>query len=456
MPNQMDFLWELHPKAEALLQGWLDTTVKANNTIAKLSDDLEQISSTRLLDWIDHLAVPDSGNHRLQLTTVGFIEEQREGRSITYHHPGAMLPRVVVNEDTSTNGVAVKVDSIAEFLMVRGLSLPIEGDILSGYRRCCISKENGVSLWVVERRGSRTMQPTSVEKDHLSRYLQASEKWQTRPRGEDDEENAMRQTLKIADDLISLVGRDMAACIVLDCERRYWQARNLAGQIQKARQDRLGMGWANHDHHTFRSSRRHFRSLVLLFEKLGFHCRERFYAGKQAGWGAQVMENSQSGLVLFLDLDLTPEEVAVDFAHQELPEPDQLGTVGLWCALHGDSILQAGMHHLEAQFQFDRLTHDLAQAGVQMMEPFSNFPFLRQAFTKGEVWQVKPERVNRLLQMNQISSEQADKFLHFGAIGSHLENLQRREGFKGFNQENVSEIIRKTDPRVILQHRDAF
>jgi len=28
-----------------------------------------------------------------------------------------------------------------------------------------------------------------------------------------------------------------------------------------------------------------------------------------------------------------------------------------------------------------------------------------------------------------------------------MENLQRREGYKGFNQKNVSNIIKRTDPR---------
>ena len=33
------------------------------------------------------------------------------------------------------------------------------------------------------------------------------------------------------------------------------------------------------------------------------------------------------------------------------------------------------------------------------------------------------------------------------AIGSHLENLERNDGYKGFNQQGVSEIITNTDPR---------
>ncbi len=208
------------------------------------------------------------------------------------------------------------------------------------------------------------------------------------------------------------------------------------------------MGWANHDHHTFRSSRKYFHKLVRLFEILGFHCRERYYTGMEAGWGAQIMENPVCRLVLFLDVDLAPNEIEIDFAHHPMPELPKLGTIGLWCALHGDSILSGGMHHLEAQFMFDELSQDLKNYGVGMMDPFSSFPYLRQAFTAGEQWPVKPERVEILLSQGLISQDDADKFLKEGAIGSHLENLQRREGYKGFNQKNVSIIIKKTDPRL--------
>ena len=34
-----------------------------------------------------------------------------------------------------------------------------------------------------------------------------------------------------------------------------------------------------------------------------------------------------------------------------------------------------------------------------------------------------------------------------GALGSHLEILQRDEGYKGFNQTGINEIIKSTDPR---------
>ena len=107
------------------------------------------------------------------------------------------------------------------------------------------------------------------------------------------------------------------------------------------------------------------------------------------------------------------------------------------------------MHHLEARFDFDRLREQLAGEGIKTMNPFSDFDFLRQAFTEGERWRVRPERVARLQERGLITPAQAEAFLRDGAIGSHLENLQRKGGFKGFNQKSVSAIIAATDPRQV-------
>jgi hypothetical protein len=141
--------------------------------------------------------------------------------------------------------------------------------------------------------------------------------------------------------------------------------------------------------------------------------------------------------------------VQVDFASADLPPSERLGTVGLWCALHGESLLAAGMHHLEGQFDFDRLRADLAARGVAHMEPFSDFPHLRQAFTSAERWPVDPRRLADLVAAGHVTAEQAQVFATEGAAGSHLENLARRGGFKGFNQHNVSVTMRATDPRVL-------
>ncbi len=93
---------------------------------------------------------------------------------------------------------------------------------------------------------------------------------------------------------------------------------------------------------------------------------------------------------------------------RSLPDLPRPGTVGLWVALHGESILEAGMHHLEAQFDFDALRDGLkAEAGIETMPPFSNFPFLRQAFTAGERWPVAKHRADRALAQGWITAAAA-------------------------------------------------
>jgi hypothetical protein len=283
--------------------------------------------------------------------------------------------------------------------------------------------------------------------------LRARELWRTRRRdftlAEGGDTAGVAHAHARLDAVLALVDRDAACELFFAEERRFWEARNRAGRVQKRRQDMLGLGWANHDHHTFRCSRAHFADLMEFLAKLGFEKRERFFAGAEAGWGAQILEQAVAGIVVFADVDLMPEETTIDFSTQRLPPAPALRTVGLWCGLHGDSFLQAGMHHLEARFDFARLREQLAGEGVATMRPFSDFEFLRQAFTEGERWRVRPERVAALLEQKLITAEQAAGFRRDGAIGSHLENLQRKGGFKGFNQKSVSAIIAATDPRAV-------
>lgn len=452
MTLQEQFLWECQPEAENLLLEQLGYSMQRNRFLKDLNTVLWNETSTKLFDWIDHIEIGYGQVTIGELESVGFAVQVATPLYRVLAHPRAKLPLIVVKDDVDFYiSCAIGVESVADFLMVRGLSRWIEGSALSTFRRACICREEGVVVYAVERRGVLSMEPVTITAHELQKVIGAYEKWKTRPRAytnPDMEAEGIANVVSLAEELVEIVGQGMAAHIVLDVERQFWQAKNRAAQLQKSRQDRFGLGWANHDHHTFRSSRKYFRSLVRLFEILGFHCRERFYAGAEAGWGAQVMEHSTARIVLFLDVDLAPVEVQIDFAHQPLQELDHLGTIGLWCALHGESILQAGMHHLEAQFSFEKLRDDLTSMGISIMEPFSHFTYLKQAFTQGELWSVNPERIEYLKKRAYITEEQAQMFLQKGAIGSHLENLERRYGYKGFNQQNVSTIIKKTDPRL--------
>ncbi len=70
-------------------------------------------------------------------------------------------------------------------------------------------------------------------------------------------------------------------------------------------------------------------------------------------------------------------------------------------------------------------------------------------------WDVDKKRVKKLLSEEKITESQAKIFIEKGALGSHMENLQRRQGFKGFNQDSVTAIIHATDPRKAEHGRGA-
>jgi hypothetical protein len=443
------FQWRPQPEAQAFVRGIVSQFLSDNPIAAKYAQRMKDSTGTRFIDWIDHLRLPDTAETRQQLQEAGYRPQllDPELADQTFGQDQGIFPTVVLGP---RRAVAIKVESVADFAAANEL-YPPGGQVLAPYRAQWIDgdEQGGHGEFLaVERHGYRGFRETAVSDPARLKTLHHHELLPTRPRRFDDEEAGFDFLEGLLDAAIADIGIDRTADIFFAAEREYWQRRNRAAQFQKARQDRLGLGWANHDHHTYRSSRRHFARLIGIFEKLDLTCRERFYAGREAGWGAQVMEQSEAGIVVFADVDLSPDELLNDFAHDPLPPRDTLGTVGLWCGLHGESILQAGMHHLECQFDFDALREQLeSEGGVKVMNPFTDFPYLRQAFTEGERWPVDEPRIAALLSAKLITPDQADQFRRTGAIGSHLENLERNDGFKGFNQRGVSEIISATDPR---------
>jgi hypothetical protein len=419
----------------------LEQYSRSNPGITVLEDELYRKVGVRLIDFVDHLVV-DSEDMARQLEGYGYVHE-----GMVRAHPGAALPRVVVSTPArQQKGAAVKVDSIAQFLMVRGLALPIEGSPYSAFRRCEISTSNGVTFWVVERRFTHVFEPVAENAEYLELYFNTLERWQNRPRRFEDDDTAMAQTLALAEQQIQTAGVDLAAYLFIEAEQQFWESRSRAARIHKNHADMMGMGWANRDHHTYRNSRQTYAQVLKFFQDLGFKNRERFYAGEEAGWGAQVMENPVIDVSLFLDVDLSPEELDIDFMKEKLPFTGKIGTVGLWCALHGLSMVQAGLHHVALRSHFDRLPEVLKNDQVKMMGPFSNFPHLKQQFTYADNWPVKEERIETLLKQGMIDRESADKFSWKGAVGSHVENIQRADGHKGFSQKRISAIITDTNP----------
>jgi hypothetical protein len=457
------FDWPLANEAEKLLRAVAAEFLQRNSFAKVLSERMRDETGTDFFEWIDHLRL--GPQYESSLKAAGFAPEtgnDTANEETVLAHPRATLPRVLLNRGPLPIAIALRPEFVADFVGSHNLRSEISGAPFSRYRQVVVSGEKGTVLEAVERhayRGFRGGDVSSPQPQHLTNpghllsvlelqaVLKARELWTTRPRRFAHDPDGFRVANDVLTQVLSLVDRDRACQYFFENERRYWQSRNRAARAQKHRQDQLGLGWGNHDHHTFRCSRAHFLDLIHFLLRLGFRKRERFYAGAEAGWGAQILEHSPAGIVVFADVDLTPAETQIDFSSEPLPPTGRLGTVGLWVGLHGESFLEGGMHHLEARFDFDLLRAQLQAQGFVTMAPFSDFEFLRQAFTEGERWPVRPERLQPLLSAGLITREQFDRFAKEGAIGSHLENLQRHGGFKGFNQKSVSAIITATDPR---------
>jgi hypothetical protein len=447
-PRRFD--WPLAYEAEKLIREYVAGFLASNGFARRLADRMRDETATDFFEWIDHMVLPATDEKALR--AVGFVtdeEAETPENEKVLHHPRATLPRIILRSRAGWKGpdVALRPEYITDFMASHNLTGTIEGELFTRYRRMTVCEENGTRLEAVERRAYRGFVTAPLGRGQLEAAIKVKELWRTRKRIFEDDAEGFELAARLLNQSIPLVGRGAACQIFFEEERAYWESRNRAARVQKARQERLGLGWGNHDHHTFRCSRQHFVDLNEFLLKLGFEKRERYYAGAEAGWGAQISEQPTVGIVVFADVDLMPEETKLDFSSHRLPPAPKLGTVGLWVGLHGESFLGAGMHHLEARFDYALLREQLKTEGVETMKPFSDFEFLRQAFTEGERWRVETERAEKLLAAKLITNEQFEKFEKEGALGSHLENLQRHGGFKGFNQKSVSAIISATDPR---------
>lgn len=443
--------WPRCPEADAFFRRTLNSFATENPRIEEMGRLFQSEAGVDLGALVDHWILPDTAALRSRLAELGLVET-RAGETAVWEHPRARLPRVRLAEVHAPR-LALAVEDVERFLNANGLT-PIRrvGGDLMGYEEAACALQHG-ELAVVLRMGTRGFEPLAeIEPDQLDAVRKA-----LRDR---DRTGDWSLVIERGRDLYmqaaALLGGSRATDEFFAAERDYYMTRNGAAQWQYAQQQMLGFGWANHDHHTYRCSRDCFRAMMGLWRTMGFEFRERFYAGAEAGWGAQVLEHPVSRVVLFTDVDIAPEELEIDFAAEDLAPRTELGTIGLWCALHGDSIGHAGMHHLEAEFDFTRVAANLEAAGYGVMAPFTDLPMLKQAFTLPELWPVPQARTRALMAQGALTSEQAERFVTLGAAGSHLEILQRREGFKGFNKTGVSAIIRQTDARLAARSEAAM
>ena len=437
--------WPRRTAAAALVNSAISTVVDGHPFVHHLAGKLNTIG-VDIAHIVDFIVVPSEHFHH-EWTAAGFARQEGIDE-LGFACPDAQLPSVLVCPKSATNKLYIRVESIEAFLSANNLqNVEIHGSPDADLR---FSDEliPGSSCYLAQRNGTRGYSVVSPSDSYAAVVDAVRDAYANRPRtGDDltDTRGALQAFIKAE----TLVGTGRAVDEFFSAERDYWMSRNAAGRWQKSRQDTVGIGWSNHDHHTYRSSREGFQGLIQLFLRMGFVLRERFYAGADAGWGAQILEHPVSRVVIFADVDITADELNTDFGITALPPSESLGTIGLWCGLHGGAIGLAGMHHLEAEFLCTAVRDAFIQDGGRVMNPFTDIEVLWQAFTAPETWSVSSERLDTLVRDGLLDPTNAETFRINGAPGSHLEILQRWDGFKGFNKTGISDIIAKTDPRTL-------
>ena len=159
------------------------------------------------------------------------------------------------------------VEDLKEFQGIHAPGKAVEGQLKAPFRKLVLSEESNCVFSAIERNGSSAY-ITEDAKD-IEQYIEACRVFSSRQRKFASEEEGFSETRKIVSGLSSNLDKQRLADAFFHAERVYWASRNMAARVQKTRQDELGLGWGNHDHHTFRSSRLNFQALIGIFELLG-------------------------------------------------------------------------------------------------------------------------------------------------------------------------------------------
>ncbi|MEM9064350.1 MAG: hypothetical protein AAGB51_02550 [Planctomycetota bacterium] len=408
--------WTPQPEARAFVNGLVERFLAACARSRELAARMADEAGTRFGDWVDHIQTPDAGD-RAKAEASGFTEKPSLATSDgcpAFVNEAGLFPPVVVGGDKLR--VAIKVDSVSDFLATWQLSgARVQGRPLSQLRTAVAFVDEACELLVVERHGALGFGSISIDANLALRSMSHYERLRCRRRDWYDLGEGFADLRRVVESAVAELGQDLTCDLFFRTEREYWMRRNAAARAQKARQDRLGLGWANHDHHVYRSSRSCFTDLISVLEAMGMRCRERVHAGDAAGWGAQVLEHPVTGIVVLAETDMDADEAQGGFAHKGFGERDAFGTVGLWCALHGEAILNAGLHRLGCAFDAASL----------------------DKHSETETWPIAENRVVKLLQDRRTTAEQAEVFRTDGAVGSTLEGIQRALGFKGFDGNSL-------------------
>ncbi len=164
------FQWTRHPKTahfvDSLVRDFLNRCAAATTLSQRMHDE----TGTRFSDWVAHIALNRRDNRLDQIKDVGYVAERDLKSMAVLNHPGGVFPTIIAWDGNFE--LAIKVESVADFLAANDLEQVIQGKPLSPVRAATICNCSDNALCVAERHGTRSLEvPGTAPKNAIERLV---------------------------------------------------------------------------------------------------------------------------------------------------------------------------------------------------------------------------------------------------------------------------------------------
>lgn len=402
--------------AAAFVRGALQQALELVPAARNFQQQLLDTCAVRFSDLVDSIGIRDA-------TALPAMGWRRSGPGV-WTHPRLALPDVLERDKPC---IAFRVEDLEHLLNMLGLETPVEGQAFGPFRRARVFAASDVSFDAVERNGSNTHEALYLPERRIRRALIHQQLFRTRRREFRSAEKGMAETRRLVSAAVADLGPNWACDLFLRAEREHWMRWCTAGLIQFRRQKRAGIGWSNIDHYTYLASREQAHEAMQMLLELGFQLDTTLNVD---GWASQVVRQPVLGAVVTIDLDLGANE---EFPAQSLPPLLWHGCAGLWVSLHGEGLLEGGLHHVACLLDRSAFPRLAKGDGVSFIPPVSDRHEFFQQMTLADQRAIGPRRIDRLEQHELITGRQAEHFRLHGGLAAHLECVERNDGFSGFD-----------------------
>lgn len=343
-----------YAEAQASVRSIVAQAIERTPAAQTLAQSLLDRCAISIFDMIDHITLPDTGLvERLGWTYLGGA----------WQAPHPLLPTVIASPSPQ---IGLRVEALEEFLDAIGSGAPIHGTPFGPCRTATFISENEISFCAVERVGWRSPEPATISARLIRRARIHQQIFRTRRRQFQNIERALTYTLRLAQAAAADIGPQWAGALFAKAEREYWQAKSALAALQHRRQREAGVGWCTNTSLAYASSRENLPILTLILETLGYRQRaDLVRRNDTSDWAALPFKPPPGAPLILVNFDFGSHEIVEEVVRGSASPLTWLGRPGIWCALHGESILDAGLQGISAHYDDARaqrlMTNDIAQ-----------------------------------------------------------------------------------------------